>query len=159
YWINEPHDPYFLKDGKQFLWVSERDGFRHLYLYSIDGREAKQVTKGSWEVRGIATVDEKAERIYYYSSEPSPIERHLYSVKLNGKDKKQLTSESGTHNISIAPGGAYYIDTWSSLNSPSRAMLHSGDGAELGTYREPDKRQADEYDILPTEIVKVKGAD
>jgi dipeptidyl-peptidase-4 len=159
YWINEPSDPRFLKDGKQFLWLSERDGFKHLYLYSIDGRDAKQITKGNWEVRGIAAVDEADGRVFFNSSEPSPIERHLFSIRLNGKDKKQLTQGAGTHTISMGPGGSYYLDTYSSFAAPSRVTLHSGDGAELGVYREADKRAMEEFDLLPTELVTFKAAD
>jgi dipeptidyl-peptidase-4 len=159
YWINEPSDPRFLKDGKQFLWLSERDGFKHVYLYSIDGRDVKQLTKGNFDVRGVAAIDETGGRVFYHSSEPSPVERHLFSVRLNGREKKQLTQGAGTHNVSMGPGGSYYLDTYSSLTSPSRVTLHAGEGAELGVYREADKRQMEEFDLLPVEIVNFKAAD
>jgi dipeptidyl-peptidase-4 len=159
YWINVSDDVVFLKDGKRFLWTSERDGFRHIYLYSIDGREKKQLTKGAWEVKGIAAVDEAAGRIFYTSSEATHLERHLYSIRLDGGGKRRLTTEPGTHSIAMSPTGAWYFDTWSSLQSPSRTVLHSGNGAELGMYREPSLSPANEYDVLPTEIVPFKGAD
>ncbi|MBZ5621262.1 MAG: S9 family peptidase [Acidobacteriia bacterium] len=159
YWINLQGDVEFLKDGKRLLWTSERDGYRHIYLYSNDGKDVKQVTKGGWEVTAINGVDEAAGRLFYTSTEPSSLERHLYSIGLNGQDKRALTPEPGTHGISMGSTGAYYLDTFSSLASPPRTTLHSGDGKELGVYREADRTDMDQYEILPTEIVKFKGPD
>ncbi len=157
YWINLSGDVQFLKDGKHFLWTSERDGFRHIYLYSNDGRQVKQLTRGPWEVTAIDGVE--GNRLWYTSDEGSSLERHLFSIDLNGGEKRRLTPEAGTHTISMGPTAAYYLDTWSSLTSPPQTVLHSGDGKELGVYRPADHRQADQYDILPTEIVQFPGAD
>ncbi|HKE22806.1 MAG TPA: S9 family peptidase [Bryobacteraceae bacterium] len=161
YWINLHGDIQFLGDGKSFLWTSERGdgGYRHIFMYSNDGKQMHQITKGAWEVTGIDGVDEEAKRIFYTSDEPSHLEQHLYSIGFDGQNKRQLTKEPGTHMISMGPGGKYYIDTWSSLTEPSRSVLHSGDGTELGVYHEPDRRQTNEYDILPTEIVNFKTPD
>ena len=159
YWINLQGDVEFLRDGKRLLWTSERDGFRHIYLYSIDGRDVKQLTKGSWEVREVNGVDETGGRIFYTSNEGSTLETHLYSIKLDGKDKRRLDTIAGSHRISMAPGGSYYLDTYSSLTAPSRTTLHSGDGAELAVYKEADRKEMDEYEILPSEIVSYKGPD
>jgi len=159
YWINLKGDVDFLKDGKRFLWTSERDGYRHIYVYSNDGKEVKQATKGPWEVRNVAAVDEKINRVYYTSTEGSSLETHLYSVKLDGGDKKRLDTKPGMHTVSMGPGASYYLDTFSTLTDPPRTTLHSGDGVELGVYREADRRQMDEFDILPAEIVSFKGPD
>ncbi len=159
YWINLGDDVRFLKDGKQFLWSSERDGFNHLYLYSLDGRSVKQLSGGAWEVRSVAGVDDTAGRVYYTSDEASPVETHLYSINLNGGDKRLLDPIAGTHRISMGPGGNYYLDSYSSLTSPSRTTLHAGDGKELAVYREADRTEKDEYDISPAEIVSFKTAD
>ena len=160
YWINLVGDIQFLHDGKRFLWTSQRDGgFRHIFLSSNDGKSVWQLTRGPWEVTAINGVDEAAGRLWYTSSEPAPTERHLYSISLDGGAKKQLSAANFTHAVSMGPGGGFYLDTYSNLTSPPRTTLHSGDGRELGVYREADRRQADEYDILPTEIVKFKGSD
>ncbi|MBZ5586820.1 MAG: S9 family peptidase [Acidobacteriia bacterium] len=159
YWINLSGDVQFLKDGKRFLWTSERDGFRHIYLYTNDGKTVRQLTRGAWEVTAISAVDEAGGRVFYMSSEPTHLERHLYSIRLDGSDKRRLTKEAGTHSISISPTGAYYFDTYSSLQSPSRTVLHAGDGAELGVFREADRTQMEQYEILPTEIVFDAPAD
>src|SRR5262249_6629087 len=150
YWINVQDEPRFIDGGKQFLWTSERDGFRHLFLYSSDGKQVRQLTKGPWEVTAINGVDEAAGQGYYTSTEPSPLERHFYSIGLSGEGKKQLTSGAGTHTITMGPGAKFYLENYSSASSPPRSTLHAPDGRELGVYREADRRVADQYEILPT---------
>jgi dipeptidyl-peptidase-4 len=157
YWINLDGDVRFLKDGKRFLWTSEKDGYRHIYLHSTDGKELKQLTKGEWEVRSIVGLDDK--RVMYLSNEGNAVEEHIYSVKLDGGGKQRLDKTEGTHRIWAGPGVPYYLDNYSSLKSPSRTTLHSGDGTELGVYREVNTKAMDEYEILPTETVTFKGAD
>ena len=160
FWINLEGDIEFLKDGKRFLWTSQRDGgYRHIFISSNDGKSVKQLTKGPWEVTAINAVDEAGDRLYFTSTEPTPLERHLYSMKLDGAGKRQLTAANFTHNVSVSPTGAFYLDTYSNLSTPGRTTLHSGDGKQIAVYREADRSQADEYEILPTEIVKFKGAD
>jgi dipeptidyl-peptidase-4 len=157
YWINLDGDVRFLKDKKRFLWTSEKDGYRHIYLYSNDGSDAKQLTSGEWEVRSIVSFDEK--RVLFTSNEGNPLEQHLWSVKLDGSGRSRVDHTDGWHAISAGREGAYYLDTVSSLKSPAKITVHSADGAELGVYRDADTKQYDELDILPTEIVTFKGAD
>jgi dipeptidyl-peptidase-4 len=159
YWLNLRGDLRFVDKGKNFLWTSERTGYRHLYLYSTDGREVRQITRGDWEVTGIAAVDETGRRVFYTSSEPGPLEHHLYVIGFDGQNKRRLTEESGTHQISMGPGGAYYLDTFSGLKTAPRTLLHAGDGSDLGVYREAERRETGEYDILPAEILQFHGAD
>jgi len=145
--------------GKQFLWLSERDGFRHIYLYSADGKENRQLTKGSWEVTGITAVDEASGRVYYTSSETSPLDRQFYSIGLTGERQQRLSTGAGTHTIAMGPGEHFYLDTFSSVSSPPRTTLHAADGSELGVYREANRRITEEYDILPTELLNFQGPD
>lgn len=159
YWINSGAEPQFIA-GQRFLWQSERDGFRHLYLYSNDGKSVTQLTKGPWQVAGVTAVDEPAGRVFYSSSETSPLERQFYSIRLDGSGKRQLSEGAGTHTISMSPRGAYYLDTFSSLSSPPATTIHSReDGKRLGVYRESDTKPLQEYEILPTEIVSFPLAD
>ena len=158
-WINVNDDLLFLKDGKEFLWGSERDGFHHLYLYSTEGKQLRQLTRGEWGVETVAGVDESAGEVYYTSTEQSPLERHLYAVRLDGKHRRRISTERGTHVISMSPDYALYLDTTSSLSSPPRRTIHRKDGAETAVFREADRSLADEYEILPTEIHKVKTPD
>src|SRR5260221_1635712 len=84
YWINVSNDLRFLKDGKRFLWSSERSGYRHLYLYDLEGKELAQLTKGEWEVSAVDAVAEAKGLVYFTATEKSPLELHLYRVTLDG---------------------------------------------------------------------------
>jgi dipeptidyl-peptidase-4 len=151
YWVNVNGEPHFLKDGR-FLWQSERDGFNHLYLYGADGKLQAQLTKGAWEVTALNGVDESTGTVFYTSSEVSPLGRHAYRVQLDGSDKRQLTSGAGTHSIVMGPAAKQYLHSYSSTKSPARTTIHAPDGFEMAVYREADRRVADGYDILPTEL-------
>ncbi|MBI4893748.1 MAG: S9 family peptidase [Acidobacteria bacterium] len=157
-WINITDDFQFLSNG-QILRSSESDGFRHLYIHNADGKLNRRLTKGDWEVSAISCVDEKAKLVYFTSTETSPLDRQLFSVGLDGKGKKQITKGDGSHSISMSPTCSYFLDTYSSLEKPSRTTLNKGDGAEVKVWREADTKLSEEYDILKTEIHKFKGAD
>jgi len=159
YWINVNDDLRFLKNGKQFLWGSERDGFHHLYLYSIDGRPLHQLTRGEWEVTAVDGIDEAGEEVFYTSTEESPLERQLYSVRFDGKHRRKITSGHGTHSIVISPDREYYLDTASNLSAPPSQTLHRRDGSQVHVFHEADGTKGEEYEILPSEIHKVKAPD
>jgi dipeptidyl-peptidase 4 len=158
-WINIQGEPEFLGKGDRFLWTSERAGFRHLYVYGIDGTLQKQLTSGNWEVTSVAGVDEDHGRVLFTSSEESPTERQLYAVSLDGTNKQRLSKGEGTHSISLAPKAGTYLDKYSNLTNPPRQTLYKADGTELREYKTADRNTSNEFDILPTEIVKVKASD
>jgi dipeptidyl-peptidase 4 len=158
-WINIQGEPQFLGKGDRFLWTSERSGFRHLYIYGIDGKLQKQLTSGDWAVTRVDGVEEDRQRVLFTSAEESPTERQVYAVSLDGSNKQRLTKGRGTHSISLAPKSGYFLDTYSSLNDPPQEALFKPDGTQLREYRAADRTASNEFDILPAEIVKVKTAD
>jgi dipeptidyl-peptidase-4 len=159
YWVNVTNDLRFLEDGKRFLWTSERDGFRQLYLYSMEGKLLRQLTDGDWEVRGVLGIDPRTDRVFYLSSEAGPLETHLFSVRLNGKDKARLTGEAGWHSISLSPSRQYFVDSFSSSTTPAARVLRTAKGAEYAVLSEPDRSVLNEYEILPSDVVKIMAAD
>ena len=92
-------------------------------------------------VESLAGVDEPARRVYYVSTEESPLERHLYRVDFNGKRREKLTRGAGVHAISMSPDARYYIDTFSSLTEPSSRKIYSSDGREWAVFREADRKR------------------
>jgi dipeptidyl-peptidase-4 len=159
YWVNVEGDPLFLKDGKHFLWTSERDGFRHLYLYALDGGAPTQLTKGAWEVTDVLAFEESAGRIWYRSTETGPLERQLYSVQADGSGKRRITAGEGNHRVWMAPAGGAFLDAYSNLSSPPEWTLRGADGEAVATYRAAGRRALDEFDLRPTEVVKFTGKD
>jgi len=157
YWINLG-DFRFLEDGR-FLLSSERDGFRHLYLYSSDGKDARRLTQGQWEVSAVSGVDEKQKLVYFVATEASPLERHLYAASLSGGNLKRITQQPGTHSISMAPDQLTFIDTFSSLTSPTQQTIHSIDGRSVAVFREADRKLLDDHELLPTEITSLSTND
>jgi dipeptidyl-peptidase-4 len=159
YWINLRGEPQFLGAGDRFLWTSEQTGYRHLYICGTDGSKRAQLTSGDWEVDRIVGVDEKRQQVFFTSTEASPVERQLYSVGFDGSGKRRLTEGAGTHSASISPDAAYYLDDYSSVSSPVRSVIYSGDGRQVAVYREADRASFDTYDLQPVENVPVKAAD
>ena len=97
-------------DKERFLVRQEsHTGFMHLYLYGIRGGFLAQVTKGPWEVTEVVAATPK--RVWFLSTETSPLRRNLYSVALNGKDKRRLTPDDGYYTIAPSSGMKYYIST------------------------------------------------
>jgi len=146
----------FLNKGKQFLWGSERDGYLHLYLCSTEDKRVWQITKGEWEVTQVAGVNEETREVFFVSTEQSPLERQLYRIRLDGKQKLRLSGGTGTHNISMSPTTQFYMDTASSLATPPRRTLHGADGSQIAVYGEAVPPDAE---ILPAEIVRIKATD
>jgi dipeptidyl-peptidase-4 len=159
HWVNVTNDLRFLKSGQEFLWSSERSGFRHLYRYSIDGRPLAQLTRGDWEVTEVAGVDEATGQVFYLSTQESPLERHLYRVPLDASAPQRLSQAPGFHSVSMAPGCAYYLASFSNLTTPPRRTLHRSDGTEWAVFQESDRKALETYDLLPAEILQVKAPD
>ncbi|MBL7472996.1 S9 family peptidase [Robertkochia sediminum] len=120
----------FLEDNS-FIWTSEADGYNHIYHYDKNGKLKKQVTQGPWEVTAYYGYDPKSKRIYYQSVENGSVNRDIYSVKLNGKGKKRLSAEEGTHNATFSADFTYYINTFSSADTPYRYTLNDAKNGEV----------------------------
>lgn len=158
YWLNQ-NDLFHFIGKDEFLWGSERDGFLHLYLYSLEGQQRKRLTEGNWEVTAVAGVDESHQKVYFSSTEASPLDRQLYSIKLNGKDRTRVSRESGTHEISMSPTAEYFLDTFSSSTEPPRSNLYSGSGEEWSTFRASKHVLKEEYALQPQEIMQLNAPD
>ena len=113
----------FLKDNS-FIWTSEKDGFNHIYLYDKTGKLKNQVTKGNWEVTNYYGFDEKNNTVFYQSVENGSINRDVYSINLNGKNKVRLSKSIGTNAATFSPNFQYFITTFSSATQPTTYTLN-----------------------------------
>jgi dipeptidyl-peptidase-4 len=159
YWVNVGNELYFLKDGKRFVWSSERSGYRHLYLYDLGGREMAQLTKGDWEVTQLDALDEANGVAYFTATEKSPLERQLYSVLLDGSGFARVTKESGTHAVKFAPGSRAFLDTYSNAAAPPKQLLVRADGSSVTELNGNRTAELGEYHISPMEFLKVEAHD
>ncbi len=122
-WIDENDALTFLENQPGYLFFSESSGYNHIYWSSMDGGQMRQVTRGDWEVTRLVGYDEKQRRVYYVSTEESPLERHLYSIRLDGSNKKQLTSREGWHDVTVGSDYRYFIDQYSNAGQPPEYVL------------------------------------
>ncbi len=120
----------FLEDNS-FIWTSEKDGYNHIYHYSKNGDLINQVTNGNWEVTNYYGFNEKANTIYYQSTENGSINRDVYAIKLNGKNKERLTKVEGTNSASFSADFTYFINTHSSATTPPEYTLHNAKSGDL----------------------------
>lgn len=117
---------------ENMVMMSERDGYNHLYLYTIGGNLVKQITKGKFEVKEFLGWDQKANVFYYTSNEESPLRTAVY--KIDGKGKKtKLSTRTGTNNALFSKNLNYYINTYSSAQTPTLITLNNNKGQEMVT--------------------------
>lgn len=121
----------FPAGSREFFWISDRDGWQHLYRYDYSGRMVKQVTSGDWSVTRVEGTDPKKQTVYFTSTKDSPLERQLYSVRYDGSQLKRLTRTTGTHRIDMSPNARFYIDSWSSVSQPRQVELWATGGKML----------------------------
>ncbi len=143
-WLNTFGAPRFLKDGRRFLWVSEREGFAHLYVCELAG-SCRAVTQGAWSVDSRVSFagpadsylyEERSGFLYFSATEKDPRERHLYRVRLDGTGRTRLTREDGIHRVLVSPDGRFYADVWSNTETPPRLTVSSQDGTRQWTIEE-----------------------
>ncbi|ACU03457.1 S9 family peptidase [Pedobacter heparinus] len=121
----------FLKnDPSKFIWQSNRDGWNHLYLYDLKGRVVKQLTRGAWEVLEVKGFDAKGERLFYVSTEESPVTRNLYVLNVKSGQSRRLTSAFAVHNTQVSISGNTVIDVYSTPDVPRVIQLVETPGSK-----------------------------
>ena len=137
-WVNLHNDLYFLKDKGQFIWASERDGFKHLYLFNNSGKLVKQLTKGDWVVDSVEAIDTANNRLYFSGRKDTPLESHVYSVPLDGGEISRITELGAYHSAAFSKDASIFIDRFSTINSPAQVSLNSATGERI-TWLEENK--------------------
>ncbi|MFL6618626.1 MAG: DPP IV N-terminal domain-containing protein [Povalibacter sp.] len=136
-WVDLHDDLHFLEHQDAFIWASRRSGYRHLYLYDLNGQLIRPLTAGEWMVEGdgdengIVGVDESKGLVYFMANAASPLERQFYSTSLNTRDPskvERISKEPGVHDTKLLAGGRLYFDSWTSPTQPPSSSLRSLDG-------------------------------
>jgi dipeptidyl-peptidase-4 len=133
-WIDLNDDLHFLKQQDAFIWGSDRTGYHHLYLYTLDGKLQRALSAGTWNVDGLLAVDERAGILYVDSNRDFVPDRQLYALRLDGRTAetpRRISAGDGTHAVEFGRQKAIYVDTFSDPNTPPQVSVHSADGRFL----------------------------
>jgi dipeptidyl-peptidase-4 len=156
YWININDGLHFLEDGS-FLWLSERNGYRHLYHYGKDGKQIAQLTDGTWEITSLDAVDEKAGTVYFTATKASPLERQVYTLSLQGASIQPLTKTAGTHEVQFAPESSRFADIYSNRSTqPRLAILETKAAADEAASYQPFSNEKPLPALQPVEFAPFK---
>ena len=154
----------YLEDGQHFVWISEIDGWKHLYLHMNTGERLGRITEGEWQISDFEGVDEVNGYVYFTATIEHSTERHLYRMPFginSGEAPERITSGAGWHSSNLSADRQYFIDTYSSLAAPPTVTLRSTDGQELRILE--DNAELNNllaaYDLPQVELTEIPGAD
>lgn len=150
----------FLSDNS-FIWSSERDGFEHLYRFNVDGKLLNQITKGDWDVTKFYGLDEKTKRIFYQSHEDGSINKTVFSIDFDGKNKIRLSNEFGINTASFSKNKKYNVSSFSDAKTPNIYTLCNANGKMLKEVRNNETLIAKlkEYNIGKKEFSTITTQD
>ena len=150
-------------DDNSFIWTSEKDGFNHIYHYSFNGKLINQITKGNWEVTKFYGFNKEKKTIYYQSVENGSINRGVYSIELDGTNKKLLSNNIGTNTAAFSRNLNYFINTHSSSETPPIFSLYSAEGEMIKVIKDnaPLQEKLTNYKMSQKEFstIKINGND
>ncbi|HEU4768641.1 MAG TPA: DPP IV N-terminal domain-containing protein [Pyrinomonadaceae bacterium] len=154
-----------VNDGREIIWMSERDGWAHLYLYDgITGAVKNQITRGEWVVRGVQRVDEATRQIWFCAggthSGKDPYFLSFYRINFDGTGLTELTTADANHNVSYSSDGQFYFDNYSRLDLPPVLELRkTADNSVVATVERGDASELAKTGWQPPETFTAKGRD
>ena len=154
-----------IADGKEVIWMSERDGWSHLYLYDgVTGRVKNQITKGHWMVRGVVKVDEEKRQIIFsaggMNTGEDPYFLHYYRINFDGTGLTPLTTATANHAVAFSNDMQFYIDTYSRVDMPPTSELHrTADGSLVEPLEKGEIADLEAAGWRPPEVFVAKGRD
>ena len=125
YYIDITDDWWFLKDGQNFIFASEMNGFNQLYMYSIDGKKKVQISKMKYDLAEVNAVDEKNRLVYYTLAYPTAVDRNVFVTDFDGKKTSMLTSGSGWHRVQLNDDNTQFYDFYSNISTPQVVTLYN----------------------------------
>ncbi len=158
-WVDFFGDIHYFEDGSGYLLRSNVDGWSHLYYYNNDGTLKQRLTSGDWRVNSINLVDEEGGYVYFTGRPGQTWNAQLMRVRLDGTGLEELTQGEGAHGAQVSPGGAYFIDTVSTITTPARMTLHRGDGGLVRELGDSRTDATDDYAWGRAEIFTIPSED
>ncbi|AMV27765.1 Prolyl tripeptidyl peptidase precursor [Gemmata sp. SH-PL17] len=159
-WVENLPPMRFLKDGRRFIWTSERTGWRNLYLYNLDGKLVTTLTNHPFEVANVVRIDEEAGVLYYTArSGDNPMKLQLHRVGLDGTGDTRLTDPAFNHAIDFAPDGKHFIDVYQTHAAPPASRLVSADGKVVTDLAKSDTTKFEKLGLRAPELLKFKAGD
>lgn len=155
YYIDITDDRTFLKDGKSFVWSSEKEGYNQLYLMGMDGKQKAKLTTGNYDVTQFYGVDEKNKKVYFQAAEKSPMEKHVFSIDLDGKNLTNLTpSLIGTNNAQFSSTFDYFSNSHSTINTAPTYVVYDKSGKKIRTIEDNVNygKIQESYGVSPVEF-------
>jgi dipeptidyl-peptidase-4 len=159
-WVENTPAKEYLKDGKRFIWASERTGFRNFYLYDLNGKLLTTLTKHPFEVGQIVHVDEANKVLYYTArSGDNHMKMQLHRVGLDGRNDRRLTDPKLHHSVTAAPGGRHFVVVSQAHNTPAVTRLIDNTGKVIAEVATSDVAKYNELKLQPVELFTFKAAD
>ncbi|WP_036602144.1 S9 family peptidase [Olivibacter sitiensis] len=149
----------YLKDNKHYILKSDRTGWAHFYLYTLDGQLVNPLTSGKWQVNGLEYVDEKKKQVYFTARKESSSTVDLYKVDYSGKNLKRLTFGDYTHSVRISPDGKHFITTYSNVGTPTKLALLTTEGRLVKELADSKADDFDSYTFGQTEMITIPTED
>jgi len=159
-WTENEPEMMFCKDGRRFVWASERTGWRNYYLYDLSGQELATLTRHRFEVNKIVRLDDEQGLLYYTArSGDNPMKLQLHRVRLDGTGDERLTDPTFHHTIDFAPDGRHFIDVAQTHSSPPVTTLRDPSGQLVSQLAQSDLTRFQKLGLRPVELLRFKAAD
>ena len=160
-WINLDHQERitYLADNKHYILKSDRTGWAHYYLYTLEGKLLHALTSGEWQVNSLAHIDEKNKVVYFTARKENSATMDLYRVNYSGKGLKRLTFGDFTHQVKVSPDGKYFITNYSNVTTPNKVALLDNQGKLIKELADSRSQEFDNYQIGKTEYFTIPSDD
>jgi dipeptidyl-peptidase-4 len=152
---------HFTADQQHFIIHSERSGYLHYYLYTVNGTLINPVTRGNWDTGALLGIDERHSTLYFVSNQAAVVQQNVYAVRLDGTKLQKLSSTPGTNNAEFSSTYNYFINTWSDANMPPRYTLHRIDGSLIRVLEDNTSlnKALSTYGFTKKEFIKIPVSD
>ena len=151
----------FLNNGSEFLMTSEKNGYKHLYLYDLKGTQVRQLTQGNWDVTKVYGIDQERGLVYYQAAKISPTDRQVYRVDLNGDKTDALTNEPGNNDAQFSSNFEYFVLQYSNINRPSEYKVCDNLGKQIRALESNAAlmKLQKEYNTLPVNFFQFTSSE